>query len=495
MNDPKKNFDPTACRLIRDVSLGLGRDYKDPVWVGTFCVPMVGNLGHECGGFALMEEGKPTVKGSLGGISFAQWTGMNAAKGGRRALFMAHCRSKRLHPYSYDAAVSFIIHELTTNAASVVNATVKAARVDPAANGLPANSDGALLGRVIRFEKLYENAGVKRYPARYSYAIKAARAYETWARAGFPEPAPYVMPKARFNKEFDAEFGLGVSTTTVRWDGRTSGTATTLPPEVIAALGGAPAGNERTLTRAEWKTIQLRLRELGFTDVGVADGRPGEQTRAALKLFQTMAGLKSDGLYGPATRAALDAGTVKKPPPEIRQDTTAHELRVAGEPVMVAAKPVSTVSQATAAISGVAAFAGAIASLWPQASSALDGLKASVGDVPGWVWPLCTATLAIWFYYQNKRVQAAQVESFKAGAVNTVALLPSEIPAALPSAECHTPGAVGLLGSGDGYAFSQPFHVDHDSLDSDEDRPLGSNDEEDDEMVIPAFLKRDGAGQ
>jgi len=36
---------------------------------------VVGNFWHETGGFKFMQELKPTVKGSRGGLAFAQWTG------------------------------------------------------------------------------------------------------------------------------------------------------------------------------------------------------------------------------------------------------------------------------------------------------------------------------------------------------------------------------------------------------------------------------------
>ena len=36
---------------------------------------VVGNLWHETGGFKFMQELKPTIKGSRGGLAFAQWTG------------------------------------------------------------------------------------------------------------------------------------------------------------------------------------------------------------------------------------------------------------------------------------------------------------------------------------------------------------------------------------------------------------------------------------
>ena len=54
--------------------------------------------------------------------------------------------------------------------------------------------------------------------------------------------------------------------------------------------------------------VQARLRELGF-DPGPIDGVQGTRTIAAVKNFQAARGLVVDGIVGPATKAALSAGT------------------------------------------------------------------------------------------------------------------------------------------------------------------------------------------
>lgn len=53
------------------------------------------------------------------------------------------------------------------------------------------------------------------------------------------------------------------------------------------------------------KAIQEKLKRLGY-DVGDIDGVRGTKTIAAVKAFQTRAGIKDDGLPGPDTNAHLD---------------------------------------------------------------------------------------------------------------------------------------------------------------------------------------------
>jgi hypothetical protein len=56
------------------------------------------------------------------------------------------------------------------------------------------------------------------------------------------------------------------------------------------------------------RTLQVRLRDLGYW-LGNPDGVFGEGTLHAVVALQKAAGLGRDGVVGPATQAALDAGT------------------------------------------------------------------------------------------------------------------------------------------------------------------------------------------
>lgn len=56
------------------------------------------------------------------------------------------------------------------------------------------------------------------------------------------------------------------------------------------------------------KNLQQRLSALGYW-LGTVDGHYGDLTQQAVTALQKAAGISRDGIYGPATRRALDAGT------------------------------------------------------------------------------------------------------------------------------------------------------------------------------------------
>lgn len=94
----------------------------------------------------------------------------------------------------------------------------------------------------------------------------------------------------------------------------TPGPASAPPPE--AAPAPAPTAEVAALARgAEGPAVlalQQRLAELGYFVTG-ADGRFGAATQQAVWALQKAAGLARDGLVGPATQAALDAGARPAP--------------------------------------------------------------------------------------------------------------------------------------------------------------------------------------
>ena len=57
-------------------------------------------------------------------------------------------------------------------------------------------------------------------------------------------------------------------------------------------------------TGAQVKRLQRALLKLGYT-VGTVDGDYGTATKTAVEQFQTASKLTADGLFGPATRAAM----------------------------------------------------------------------------------------------------------------------------------------------------------------------------------------------
>lgn len=90
-------------------------------------------------------------------------------------------------------------------------------------------------------------------------------------------------------------------------------TAPTTPVEAPAAVEPAASTAVDTLRRGdagpEVLALQQRLDTLGYW-LGTPDGSFGGLTEQAVFALQGAAGLERDGVAGPSTRAALDAGTL-----------------------------------------------------------------------------------------------------------------------------------------------------------------------------------------
>lgn len=130
---------------------------------------IAGNAGHESGGFTQMQELRPTVKGSRGGLGWFQWTGP------RRRAFEAWCKRHGMKPASDAANIGFLVHELRTSEAQAIPRLRAAATLE---------------AKVRAFELAYERAGVKHYASRVNYAKQALAAYQAINGVPLPRPKP-----------------------------------------------------------------------------------------------------------------------------------------------------------------------------------------------------------------------------------------------------------------------------------------------------------------
>jgi len=277
---------------------------------------ILGNLGHESGGFKFLQEKKPLVAGSRGGWGWAQWTGP------RRRAFEAWVAAKGLDPSSDEANFGFLKHELETTEAKAIPA-VKAGK------GLEA--------KVRAFEAAFERAGVKHYPSRYNYA---GQAYT--AMTGLPITVSAPPPPKR--------------------------------PASMAEVQRKWA--EDTLAVFEVRAVQERLRALGYFMVGKVDGDWGISTRSAIIALQTQAGITADGHYGPETKAALADDTNRRVVSEARANTTAKDLRNQGSVIAIEGNRVTwtSVGGLLLALAGAAHAAYTAPADLPFGSSVVLGL-------------------------------------------------------------------------------------------------------------------------
>lgn len=131
---------------------------------------IVGNLGHESGGFKSLQELKPVVPGSRGGYGYAQWTGP------RRRAYEAYCARNKLDPKSDKANYAFLFVELKGSEKRAIPAV---------------HSEAGLNAKVVAFEKAFLRAGVKHYASRQKYAAEALAA---WLKAKKPVPGIVAIP-------------------------------------------------------------------------------------------------------------------------------------------------------------------------------------------------------------------------------------------------------------------------------------------------------------
>lgn len=143
----------------------------------------------------------------------------------------------------------------------------------------------------------------------------------------------------------------------------------------LPALEAAPAAEfpEEHLSGEQIKQVQIKLRQLGYAEVGNPDKRWGDKTGAAIWAFQKHEGLPTTGHYDDATRAAL-ATAEPRPVPEVRAETSLDDLRAAGS---------TTVANADkGSIAGVlkmgAGGATVLASIAGKGSEAIDGAQTAV---------------------------------------------------------------------------------------------------------------------
>lgn len=116
---PARTFEE-ACRslgprLMRDLGL------TDVQAAG-----LLGNLGHESGGFRGLQEIAPAVPGSRGGWGLAQWTGP------RRTAMEVWCRAHGLDPAAPEASYGYLCVELRTTEAPALAALRQAPTLEAA---------------------------------------------------------------------------------------------------------------------------------------------------------------------------------------------------------------------------------------------------------------------------------------------------------------------------------------------------------------------------
>jgi hypothetical protein len=123
----------------------------------------------------------------------------------------------------------------------------------------------------------------------------------------------------------------------------------------VETMGDRAAPPEQLLTRGAILSIQKKLLELGYAEIGKPDGTWGSRTVGAVSAFQAHEGLKVTGHYDEATAAALKEANAR-PVSKERETATTDDIE---SRTIDTADGMSTVGKAKVIIGG-ATGAGAV---------------------------------------------------------------------------------------------------------------------------------------
>lgn len=171
------------------------------------------------------------------------------------------------------------------------------------------------------------------------------------------------------------------------------------------------------------KSVQTRLIELGYPEVGKPDGSWGTKTRAAVLGFRADRGLPIVADIDADLMTALMLAP-KREVSEVRASTTAADLRAAGSRPVIAADKASF---AGLAVTGGGVLAG-LSEATTGLSDTVDGVKGQIGQVQSLIdalKPLLDSAMSIspimllalggYIIYQQVRVKSVMVENYHEG--------------------------------------------------------------------------------
>lgn len=147
-------FETLAPKIMKDLmpAFGLTADQAAAI---------LGNLGHECAGFRLMQEVKPLA--GKGGLGWAQWTGP------RRRTFVAFCNTRNFPTDSFAGNMQYLKSELDPAHGSERGAI-------PAIKKPGASIPDMVKAFELKFERAHPN--FKHYESRNKFADRALAAFK-----------------------------------------------------------------------------------------------------------------------------------------------------------------------------------------------------------------------------------------------------------------------------------------------------------------------------
>lgn len=137
---------------------------------------IIGNAGHESGGFESLQEKKPLVPGSRGGYGIMQWTGP------RRREYEAYCKRNKLDPSDMMSNYKFLFVELKGPEGRILPKVKSAKTLDE---------------KVNVFMKGFLRPGIPHLESRQIWARRALKAYEGSSHTSVDTSAPETSPEPK----------------------------------------------------------------------------------------------------------------------------------------------------------------------------------------------------------------------------------------------------------------------------------------------------------
>lgn len=181
--------------------------------------------------------------------------------------------------------------------------------------------------------------------------------------------------------------------------------------EVIEPVAVPVAKDEQNFaSEAVIKSVQQKLKDLGYTEVGGVDGKVGVQTKTAVLAFRNENGLEVNDAIDDALVLALETAPKRKldrnvTPAVVREN--APETRT-NWLVKIGAVIVGIPSLISAALDGVLSnLSGAREYIAP--------LKETFSDVPGWAWLCIMGGTALALFIIARHGERKGIEAYKTG--------------------------------------------------------------------------------
>lgn len=177
-----------------------------------------------------------------------------------------------------------------------------------------------------------------------------------------------------------------------------------------AAVSGAMLGT----SDIQW--VQQRLIDLGYYEVGMADGKGGPRTQGAILAFRNENHLPLDPNLDDDLKLALISGKPRAVAPE-RATATVAKLRP-GSTILKAASWTKVFSIATGVAGLATSYFASINGDMGTAEQQLAPFKILFAFLPSWAYGVVVMALGTGIWFQASAVERARVAQFQSGRVS-----------------------------------------------------------------------------